>query len=189
MVPWGWEGRRRFEKAYAQTNRREALPGHFLRHQRAHHRPGCPGYRPRDEVIIPPYTFVAYLQRGRAELCLSHLCGFGSRDVPNRRNKIEKAITKPAPGDYARSPGGSAADLEHYTESGRRPQDSSRSKTPARRIWPSGGRKVGTWGTAGCFSFQASKNLNSGEGGAVLTNNDETAEILYNFQQPGPGTT
>jgi len=27
------------------------------------------------------------------------------------------------------------------------------------------GRKLGTWGKTGCFSFQASKNLNSGEGG------------------------
>ena len=32
------------------------------------------------------------------------------------------------------------------------------------------GKKVSTLGDLGCFSFQASKNLNSGEGGAILTN-------------------
>src|SRR5262249_16742637 len=42
-------------------------------------------------------------------------------------------------------------------------------------------RKVGTWGAAGCFSFQASKNLNSGEGGAVLTNDDAFIEAAYAF--------
>ena len=29
------------------------------------------------------------------------------------------------------------------------------------------GRKVGAYGQTGCFSFQSSQNLNSGEGGAV----------------------
>jgi dTDP-4-amino-4,6-dideoxygalactose transaminase len=41
------------------------------------------------------------------------------------------------------------------------------------------GRKVGTFGTTGCFSFQASKNLNAGEGGAVLTNDENLAEDIY----------
>jgi dTDP-4-amino-4,6-dideoxygalactose transaminase len=43
------------------------------------------------------------------------------------------------------------------------------------------GRKVGAWGAAGCFSFQASKNWNCGEGGAVLTNDSELAEKCYAF--------
>ena len=38
-----------------------------------------------------------------------------------------------------------------------------------------------TWGTTGCFSFQVSKNLPSGEGGAVLTSDDGLAEKLYAF--------
>jgi dTDP-4-amino-4,6-dideoxygalactose transaminase len=40
-------------------------------------------------------------------------------------------------------------------------------------VW--GGRKVGSIGDAGAFSFQASKNLPSGEGGIVITNNKEVA--------------
>ena len=47
------------------------------------------------------------------------------------------------------------------------------------------GKPVGTWGEVGVFSFQASKNLNSGEGGAVLTNDDEFAEICYHFHNQG----
>ena len=38
------------------------------------------------------------------------------------------------------------------------------------------GRKVGTWGDLGCFSFQASKNLNSGEGGAIMGNDAKLIE-------------
>jgi dTDP-4-amino-4,6-dideoxygalactose transaminase len=43
------------------------------------------------------------------------------------------------------------------------------------------GRALGTWGDTGCFSFQASKNLNCGDGGAILTNNDEWADRCYSF--------
>jgi dTDP-4-amino-4,6-dideoxygalactose transaminase len=40
---------------------------------------------------------------------------------------------------------------------------------------------VGTHGDAGCFSFQASKNLNSGEGGAILTADGDLAERCFSF--------
>jgi len=49
------------------------------------------------------------------------------------------------------------------------------------------GRKVGTWGDAGCFSFQASKNLNSGEGGAILFGDPELRERAYAFHNNGSG--
>ena len=49
------------------------------------------------------------------------------------------------------------------------------------------GKKVGTYGATGCFSFQASKNLNSGEGGAILTNDEELLEKCYAFHNNGRG--
>ena len=49
------------------------------------------------------------------------------------------------------------------------------------------GRKVGTYGQAGCFSFQASKNLNSGEGGAIITNDEDLRERCFAFHNNGSG--
>ena len=40
------------------------------------------------------------------------------------------------------------------------------------------GRKVGTMGIAGCFSLWENKNIATGEGGVVITNDDELAERL-----------
>jgi perosamine synthetase len=50
------------------------------------------------------------------------------------------------------------------------------------------GRKVGSLGQAGCFSFQASKNLNSGEGGAIATNDAALMERAISFHNNGRGT-
>jgi dTDP-4-amino-4,6-dideoxygalactose transaminase len=47
------------------------------------------------------------------------------------------------------------------------------------------GRKLGAWGQCGCFSFQASKNLNSGEGGAIISDDASLYERCYAFQNNG----
>ena len=47
------------------------------------------------------------------------------------------------------------------------------------------GRKAGTFGDTGCFSFQNSKNLPSGEGGAIISNNDELMDRCTSFHNCG----
>ena len=56
------------------------------------------------------------------------------------------------------------------------------------------GRRAGTIGNAGTFSFQASKNLTAGEGGMIVTDDDELAERLWSLHNVGrrlaaPGTS
>ena len=47
------------------------------------------------------------------------------------------------------------------------------------------GRKVGGFGHAGCFSFYATKNMTTGEGGMVTTNNSVYAEKIREFINHG----
>lgn len=47
------------------------------------------------------------------------------------------------------------------------------------------GRGLGSIGDAGSFSFQQSKAVSSGEGGAVITNDDALAERLFRFKHIG----
>jgi dTDP-4-amino-4,6-dideoxygalactose transaminase len=42
-----------------------------------------------------------------------------------------------------------------------------------------GGRRVGTFGRVGCFSLQQGKHITTGEGGLVVTNDDEIARHMY----------
>ena len=46
-------------------------------------------------------------------------------------------------------------------------------------------KKVGTFGHAGCFSFQNSKNLPIGEGGAIVSDDDEFMDRCYSYHNYG----
>jgi dTDP-4-amino-4,6-dideoxygalactose transaminase len=47
------------------------------------------------------------------------------------------------------------------------------------------GEKLGSIGHAGCFSFQSSKNLTSGEGGMVITNDDQLYRMMNSLRNVG----
>lgn len=46
-------------------------------------------------------------------------------------------------------------------------------------------KKVGTFGHAGCFSFQNSKNIPIGEGGALVSDDDEFMDRCFSFHNYG----
>lgn len=48
-------------------------------------------------------------------------------------------------------------------------------------------KKAGSFGDAACFSLYATKNIMSGEGGIVTTNNDDIAEKAKRFRNHGQG--
>ncbi len=145
------------------------------------------GIGPGDEVIVPPYTFVATIN---AALLLRALPVFVDTDIDTFQidaRKLEHAITANTRLILPVHLGGSAADLDTILEAGRRRgiivvEDACQAHLAEWR-----GRKVGTFGKAGCFSFQASKNLNSGEGGAILTDDDELVEDCYRFHNNSRG--
>jgi dTDP-4-amino-4,6-dideoxygalactose transaminase len=83
--------------------------------------------------------------------------------------------------------GGSPADLDAILEIGRKLnlpvlEDACQAHLAEWRR-----RKVSTLGALGCFSFQASKNLNSGEGGAILTNDTDLYQVCQSFHNNGRG--
>lgn len=46
-------------------------------------------------------------------------------------------------------------------------------------------RKLGIWGDVGCFSFFSNKNMTTGEGGMLTTNNDDLAQKLGRLRSHG----
>ncbi|HWX22103.1 MAG TPA: DegT/DnrJ/EryC1/StrS family aminotransferase [Candidatus Binatia bacterium] len=140
---------------------------------------------PGDEVLIPPYTFVATYNVVVLNYALPVFVDTDLESFQMDANKVEAAIRKETRIILPVHIGGSPVNLDKILDVGQKHaipvvEDACQAHLAEWR-----GRKVGTWGLAGCFSFQASKNLNSGEGGAVLTNDAKLAEVCYNFHNQG----
>ena len=147
---------------------------------------------PGDEVILPPYTFVATYNVIVLNYALPVFVDSDRETFQIDAGKIEAAITDRTKAILPVHLGGSTVELDKILGIGAQRKIPVVEDACQAHLAEWRGRKVGTWGIAGCFSFQASKNLNSGEGGAVLTNDDEFAEICRSFHNQGrarPGGT
>jgi dTDP-4-amino-4,6-dideoxygalactose transaminase len=136
---------------------------------------------PGDEVIVPPYTFVATIN----VVLLRHaLPVFVDTDIDTFQidaRKIAAAITPRTRLIVPVHLGGAAADLDTTLAAARARDVTVLEDACQAHLAEWKGRKVGTFGRAGCFSFQASKNLNAGEGGALLTDDADFLETCYTF--------
>ena len=140
---------------------------------------------PGDEVLLPPYTFVATYNVVVLNYALPVFVDTDIESFQMDAEKVEPAITNQTKVILPVHIGGSPVNLDRILEVGEKHKLPVIEDACQAHLAEWRGRKVGTWGLAGCFSFQASKNLNSGEGGAVLTNDDQFAEVCYNFHNQG----
>lgn len=140
---------------------------------------------PGDEVILPPYTFVATFNVITANFALPV---FADVDAASFQIDPAKAAAAITPATKVLLPvhiGGSPCDLDALAKIAQQRKVTlleDACQAPG-ADWQ--GQPVGTKGIGGCFSFQASKNLTSGEGGAVVTNDEAFANQVYNFHTPG----
>lgn len=140
---------------------------------------------PGDEVILPPYTFVATFNVITANYALPVFVDSDAATFQIDATKIATAITPATKLLLPVHIAGSPCEIEAIAELGRArgiPLLEDACQAPLAE-WR--GRPVGTMGIGGCVSFQASKNLTSGEGGAVLTNDERFAHLCYNYHTPG----
>ncbi len=146
------------------------------------------GIGPGDEVIVPPYTFVATVDVVLNQFALPIFVDTDPETFQIDARKIEAAITPRTKCLLPVHLGGAPADMDKILSIARDHkipvvEDACQSHLAEWRQ-----QKVSTLGDLGCFSFQASKNLNSGEGGAILSNNADLIEVCDSFHNAGRGT-
>jgi len=147
------------------------------------------GVGPGDEVIVPPYTFVATVNAVLMHHAIPVFVDTDPETFQIDARKIEAAITERTRCILPVHLGGSPADMDAILEIGDKHhlpvvEDACQAHLAEWRH-----KKVSTLGTLGCFSFQASKNLNSGEGGALLTNDTDLYRVCQSFHNNGRGDT
>lgn len=138
-----------------------------------------------DEVIVPPYTFIA---TASAALFVGAVPVFA--DVDPDTHLLDPAATEAAVTERTKAVivvhlAGRPADLDAFIALGARHgltivEDAAQAHGAAYK-----GRPVGAIGDLGTFSFQSSKNITAGEGGAVLTDDERLATAVYSLVNVG----
>jgi len=143
------------------------------------------GIGPGDEVIIPDFTFVAtasaVLFAGAMPVMVDVTADTHCIDP----DLVEAAITPRTRAIIAVHMGGHPADLDRLREITSKHklalvEDSSHAHSTEWR-----NRRIGTFGSAGTFSFQSSKLMTSGEGGIIITNDDQVERMARSVHDCG----
>lgn len=143
------------------------------------------GVVPGDEVIVPPYTFIATASAvvtiGAtpvfADICPETLC----IDPGQVKAKITDRTKAIVPVHVA----GRISDMDAINRIAH--ENQLEVLEDSAHAWGSqlNGRGAGTLGRCGTFSFQETKNMTAGEGGILVTDDEELAELCRSFSHCG----
>lgn len=143
------------------------------------------GVQAGDEVVTSPYTFIA---TGSAIVAVNAIPVFADVE-PGSLNldaaAADAAITPRTRAILAVHIAGCPADLDALGEVAARRGVTLLEDAAQAHLAEWKGRRVGAFGAAGTFSFQASKNLNCGDGGVVITNDEELYETAWSLVNCG----
>jgi dTDP-4-amino-4,6-dideoxygalactose transaminase len=136
------------------------------------------GIGPGDEVIVPSFSFastanVAIYQNAKPVFCDIKLDTY-NLDPDGIESQVTTKTKTIIPVHYA----GQTVDMAPITEIAEKydltvVEDAAEAHGSTYR-----GEKAGALGDTGCFSFYPNKNMTTGEGGIITTDNDELAERM-----------
>lgn len=138
-----------------------------------------------DEVIVPPYTFIATVA---AVLATGAMPVFVDTDVSSWQidaSKIEAKITSRTRAILPVHILGLPADMVTIMAIAQKHDLVVIEDACQAHGAEIGGRRVGSFGHAGCFSFQNSKNLAIGEGGAINSDDEKFMDRCYSYHNYG----
>ncbi len=131
------------------------------------------GINAGDEVIVPNFTFIATASAVLFANALPVIVDVDPETYCIDPDLVEAAITPRTKAVIAVHMGGLPADLDRLVKICKRHklalvEDSAHAHASEWR-----GQRIGTFGVAATFSFQASKLMTAGEGGMIISNSDK----------------
>ncbi|MCX6333005.1 MAG: DegT/DnrJ/EryC1/StrS family aminotransferase [Bacteroidia bacterium] len=138
-----------------------------------------------DEVLVSPYTFIASYNVIFMNKALPVFVDTDPETFLMDPSKIEARITDRTTAILPVHIYGLPVDMDSVNAAAQK--HNLKVVEDACQAWLGQykGKKVGTLGDAGCFSFQNSKNLPAGEGGAIISNNEALMDRCHSIHNCG----
>lgn len=143
------------------------------------------GIESGDEVIVPPFTFVATASAVIEANATPVFVDIELETSNIEPKAIEAAITPRTKAIIVVHLGGLACKMDTIMDLAKRHglaviEDACHAHGAEYK-----GRRLGSIGDMGVFSFQSTKNVNAGEGGIIVTNDDELAQRCWSIHNCG----
>ena len=138
-----------------------------------------------DEVIVTPYTFVATVQAILMNGAIPVFADVDKETFQIDPANIAKKITARTKAVLPVHILGIPADMDRIMEIAAKHRLTVIEDACQAHLAIYGKKKAGTIGHAGCFSFQNSKNLPIGEGGAIVSDDETFMDRCYSYHNLG----
>lgn len=143
------------------------------------------GIKESDEVITTPFTFVATANSILMQGARPIFADIDPLTFQISAEEIEKKITSKTKAILPVDLYGQVYDVEKINALAKKYnlkiiEDACQAHGAEFK-----GRRAGSFGKAGCFSFYATKNMTTGEGGMVATDDENIAEAIKMFRHHG----
>ncbi len=138
-----------------------------------------------DEVLVTPYTFIASVSCILFNGAIPVFVDIDPETFQMDPAKIEEKITPRTRAILPVHIFGLPCDMERIMSIARK--HNLLVVEDACQAWLAeiNGKKVGTFGNAGCFSFQTTKHMAMGEGGAIISDDDEFMDRCFSYHNYG----
>lgn len=140
---------------------------------------------PGDEVIVPPYTFIATIQAVLMNGALPVFVDIDPKTFQIDPAKIEAKITSRTKAIMPVHILGIPADMTRIMTIAKKHNLIVIEDACQAHLAEVNGKRVGSIGHAGCFSFQTSKNMPIGEGGAITSDDDSFMDQCFSYHNLG----
>ena len=143
------------------------------------------GIGPGDEVITSPLTDPGTLSSILTSRALPVLADIDPASFQLDPGEVEKRITENTRAIMPVQIGGQSCNMERIMAIAKKHNLRVIEDAAQAHLAEYQGKKLGTIGDLGCFSFQASKTIACGEGGAIIGNDEELMDKCFTVQNHG----
>jgi perosamine synthetase len=138
-----------------------------------------------DEVILPAFSFIATANAPLFCDAIPVFCDVDPKTFNIDAEQIKKLITKKTKAIMPVHLYGQAADMDPIEEIAEKYGLYVIGDACQAHGATYNGKQAGSFGDLECFSFYPTKNMTTGEGGMITTNNEEFAEVALSLRNHG----